>query len=288
MRSLPAESAQALPLHEVATLFPPMTDEEYADLVADIKSNGLLVPIDVCDGKVVDGRHRQLACFDAGVEPIYADCVVDGPLISEFEFVVAKNLKRRHLSASQKSMVSARISILSSVGKPPKANRNSVILPNKQPTIAESSKMLGVSEKSTRLARKVIEANKPVLIEAVDSGVVAVADAAKFTEKPEAEIAEKVAIIKGEGSTKPKTLEQAFKPKPKRKHFVYRQTKQALAWRGIIHGLEDIAKAMDKFTPDQFFKEAERQPRLYRDFLEALQPVRQRLTAFEEKASGSD
>jgi ParB-like chromosome segregation protein Spo0J len=58
------------PVHPIADLFPMMTDEELADLAADIKANGLLHPIVVDkEGALIDGRNRARACEIAGVEP---------------------------------------------------------------------------------------------------------------------------------------------------------------------------------------------------------------------------
>jgi len=54
--------------HEAANIFP--LDEEHIDeLAEDIKANGLLVPIEMLDGQIIDGRRRSMACERAGVEP---------------------------------------------------------------------------------------------------------------------------------------------------------------------------------------------------------------------------
>jgi ParB-like chromosome segregation protein Spo0J len=58
------------PVHPIADLFPMMTDEELANLAADIKANGLIHPV-VLDknGVLLDGRNRDRACQIAGIEP---------------------------------------------------------------------------------------------------------------------------------------------------------------------------------------------------------------------------
>jgi ParB-like chromosome segregation protein Spo0J len=63
-------SATKRPVHPIADLFPMMTDEELANLAADIKANGLIHPIVVDkDGVLLDGRNRDRACEIAGIEP---------------------------------------------------------------------------------------------------------------------------------------------------------------------------------------------------------------------------
>jgi ParB-like chromosome segregation protein Spo0J len=58
------------PVHPIADLFPMMTDEELANLAADIKANGLIHPLVVDkNGLLIDGRNRDKACQLAGIEP---------------------------------------------------------------------------------------------------------------------------------------------------------------------------------------------------------------------------
>ena len=48
-------------------VMPPLTDDDFAALKADIKANGLLIPVEVDeDGNVLDGHHRVRACTRAG------------------------------------------------------------------------------------------------------------------------------------------------------------------------------------------------------------------------------
>lgn len=87
-----------LQIHELASIFPRMPGEEFAALKLDIKANGLLEPIWLYDGKVLDGRHRYYACQETSVEPIFREYEGSDPR----GFVVSLNLKRRHLDATQR------------------------------------------------------------------------------------------------------------------------------------------------------------------------------------------
>jgi hypothetical protein len=92
------------PVHPIADLFPMMTDEELANLAADIKANGLIHPIVVDkDGLVIDGRNRARACEIAGIEP--ATVLFEG---DDFRaYIVASNIARRHMSKGQQAMAMA-------------------------------------------------------------------------------------------------------------------------------------------------------------------------------------
>jgi N6-adenosine-specific RNA methylase IME4/ParB-like chromosome segregation protein Spo0J len=85
--------------HPYADIFPLMSPDEFVALKQDIKQNGLLEPICLYEGKILDGRNRFKACQDVGVDPVTKDYEGDDPL----NFVVSLNLKRRHLSQSQKA-----------------------------------------------------------------------------------------------------------------------------------------------------------------------------------------
>lgn len=88
--------------HAVASLFPPMTDDEFAALKADIEANGLREPIWTHEGRIIDGRHRYRACCELGVTPITRTWDGRGSLTS---FVVSLNLHRRSLTSSQRAMI---------------------------------------------------------------------------------------------------------------------------------------------------------------------------------------
>jgi hypothetical protein len=73
-------------------------------LAFDIQANGLHVPIELLDGKIVDGRRRYLAFQRLGAAPQFKTVTVDDPI----GYVLSLNSHRRHLTPAQRSMCAAR------------------------------------------------------------------------------------------------------------------------------------------------------------------------------------
>jgi hypothetical protein len=91
--------------HPLAGLFPRMGRYEYEELKADIRRNGLRMPIVLYEGRILDGRNRFRACRETGILPRFFNYEGDDP-----EGVVASlNLHRRHLNPSQWAMIAARL-----------------------------------------------------------------------------------------------------------------------------------------------------------------------------------
>ncbi len=92
-------------IHPLANLIPAMAPEDFDQLVEGIRTNGLIEPIVLHEGKILDGRHRYKACQQVDVVPRFEPYTGNDPLA----FVIAKNLHRRHLSATQKAMLAAEL-----------------------------------------------------------------------------------------------------------------------------------------------------------------------------------
>ncbi len=93
-------------VHPAADVFPMMSDEDIAKLGADIKANGLKVPIRFyLDGKnrvLIDGRNRLEAMERAGVEPREWEVVCAGAApFDAVRWIVSLNIHRRHLTKEQ-------------------------------------------------------------------------------------------------------------------------------------------------------------------------------------------
>src|ERR1700733_7474148 len=92
--------------HPAACMFPMLKNDEgfkLEDLVKSITQTGLLNPIVLQDGKVLDGRNRLAACKLAGKEPLFVDFESLGFEGSIEEWVGGQNASRRDLTPSQKA-----------------------------------------------------------------------------------------------------------------------------------------------------------------------------------------
>jgi hypothetical protein len=89
--------------HDAAKLLPLLSEDKLKELADDIREHGLLNPIVLADGKVIDGRNRILACRIAGVIPTFIE--LKETTLSRVEWVIRQNVIRRHLTVTQLAVV---------------------------------------------------------------------------------------------------------------------------------------------------------------------------------------
>jgi hypothetical protein len=132
----------------LAKAIPPMTEDEFAELVADIEENDLRDPICIYGGKILDGWHRYRAMEELGrsLEETMVfdfDTKVDGK--SPEAYVLSRNLHRRHLNltAVQKAAFVAEILEGLPIAKPGRQSSSDQLSPigdNYQPSAKEQIK----------------------------------------------------------------------------------------------------------------------------------------------------
>lgn len=159
--------------HPAANIFPMLGEPDLAALAEDIRAHGLRNPVVVIGSKVLDGRNRLAACERLGIEATFVQYEGDDPVA----FVLSHNLHRRHLNESQRAMVAARIATLRK-GRP--VVDKSANMPIFAPTQKEAADKLSVGDRSVRHAREVIERAAPEVVQAVESGKLAVSAAAEL------------------------------------------------------------------------------------------------------------
>lgn len=158
--------------HPLAELFPLIEGDEFEQLTEDISANGLREPIWLYEGKILDGRNRARACELSGIEPEYREYAGEHPTA----FVVSLNLKRRHLSTSQRSIIAARLANLRH-GQKTSDTANAV-------TQSVAAQTLNVSTDSLQRASKVLDEGIEEVVDAVMEGVLSTAAAATIVKEP--------------------------------------------------------------------------------------------------------
>jgi ParB/RepB/Spo0J family partition protein len=105
---LPPGNTTKYKAHALAETVPgEMGKDEFAALCASIKANGQQNPIIIYEDQILDGRHRERACQQLKVKPIYAKFT--GTKEEAIALVLIWNLDRRQLTSIQRGVVAARM-----------------------------------------------------------------------------------------------------------------------------------------------------------------------------------
>jgi hypothetical protein len=183
--------------HPICLLIPSADDDELHDLADDIRAHGLIDPIVLFEGMILDGRNRAAACERAGVEPRYVQ--FGGGREDALILVISHNLKRRHLTkqAIADAMVAAEdFNLHYTLAEPAAPAAAPAHGPEPQPVIKITEPKTASSRKLAQAAggvvshvmiaatRKVKEKGEPELQEAVKRGRIGVQDAAKAADLP--------------------------------------------------------------------------------------------------------
>jgi ParB-like chromosome segregation protein Spo0J len=164
--------------HPLAEIFPPLEGEEFSALAEDIKANGLRSPVVLFEGKILDGRNRWKACERIGVKPKTIEYRGDDPL----GYVISLNLNRRHLTPGQRAMVAEKIVTATHGG-----HRHGQVKGSRDPltpevTRDEAAGIAGASTGTMKRVRTVLDRGTKQLQDAVATGKIEPAIAAKLTE----------------------------------------------------------------------------------------------------------
>jgi ParB-like chromosome segregation protein Spo0J len=149
-------------------VFPVMSDPEIDELAEDIKTNGLSHPIVIFAGKILDGWNRFLACKRVGVIPDFVEYSGDTPI----QFSLSLNLRRRHLTTSQRSAIAADLANLQD------GQRADYAAASNEAAVSqgEAAELLNVSRSGVQRAADVRTAD-PELHDKVKAGEMSLEDA---------------------------------------------------------------------------------------------------------------
>ena len=158
----------SLEFHALAEVFPPIQGEDFNELVADVRAHGVREPIWLFEGQILEGRHRYLAAQAAGVDCPIRPYEGNDPL----GFVISMNLKRRHLTTSQRAMVAAKLANMRQGERTDLPSIEGRFVSQEQ-----AAKLLNVGVASVERAKIVQSSGEPELIAAIDSGELSVSGA---------------------------------------------------------------------------------------------------------------
>src|SRR5713101_7162466 len=88
--------------HPLAELFPLIEGQEFDALAEDVRRNGIIVPIILYQGKILDGRNRYRAAKAAGHQFTAKDFRDLAAGLDPKAFVISANIARRQLTSKQK------------------------------------------------------------------------------------------------------------------------------------------------------------------------------------------
>jgi hypothetical protein len=209
-------------IHQSAEVFPMMSRQELEGLKASIEVEGLLERIAIVDDQIIDGRNRYKVLQELGradQPDDYEDFTFRFAAPCEewhepIDYVVAKNLHRRHLNVGQRAESAVKIKKRKALEakerkraygekfgeKHPKEEVQENVpepLENTGQARDQAGELVGVSGRTVDHAEKVFESENSTeeLKDAVRSGEVAVSSAAAIVDLPTDE--QREAIAKG-------------------------------------------------------------------------------------------
>ena len=200
-------------------LIPPLSDDEFEQLKANILSEGCREPLLVWDGVLIDGHNRYQICTDNQIEYETSEIELDS-YTDALIWIVHNQFGRRNLSGfaraelalKLKDFIAEKAKGKNYLGGKEKASQNSV-----EPidTQKELAKQAGVSHDTIHKVEKVTNQGSDELRQAAREGKVSTNTAATIAELPKDEQSE--IIAKGEKEILQKAKEiRAVKAEKKR------------------------------------------------------------------------
>ena len=178
--------------HPLSAAFPSMSAEEFSELKDSIAVNGVLNPITIYQGMVIDGWHRYTAANQLNME--CAEVELED-WIDPRDFVIAQNKTRRHITAAQLAMATTAVYAWNKVGRP--QNTAGTAQLNTAGTAQfksakELAQIAGVGVRSIQQAKAVQTNAAPEVKQAVKDGRIGLEKASAIAKLPAAEQAQAI------------------------------------------------------------------------------------------------
>ena len=206
---------------EFQSLIPPLADEEYSQLEANLKKDGCRDPLVTWQGIIVDGHNRFEICTRHGIgfEQIRKHFADRSEAI---EWIIRNQFGRRNLSAFQRTELALRLE--ESIRARAKANmlkgtnqhspkQNSAEASQHIETREEIAKLAGVSRDTVDKVKQIKKSATPEIKEALAKGEISINKAHQTVKTPKPETDPIEAVVEdgtmddeGPATPKPKRL----------------------------------------------------------------------------------
>jgi hypothetical protein len=177
--------------HPISELIPAMSDQDYARLREDIQAHGLLQPITLYEGQILDGRHRHRVCSELGITPRFTEFSGDSQTAAQFVF--SQNLARRQLSKGQLALAGVKLKAFYSERARERqkvlGRHHGALLPVNLPEGVgdardEAARLVGVSGRTVDHAERVMNEAHPDVVAKVESGEMSLNEAISLLALP--------------------------------------------------------------------------------------------------------
>lgn len=182
-------STEPFPLHPLAEAFRPWDKAEEEVAVNSLEELGQLDPIEVYAGQVVDGANRQRTLIAKGMPVRWTDITrkIESNKISIEQYVIGKNLSRRHLTSSERAMIAAKILAGAAGAKAIKPGRGRPKKGSDYVDFQSVASTAKVGQTDAKAAMRVLQQGGKELIEKVEKGQISVREAAASLALPNTE-----------------------------------------------------------------------------------------------------
>ena len=212
--------------HPLSAAFPQMGTSDWEEHKASVLELGVLNPVTIYQGMVIDGWHRYRAAKEVGVN-CPSQLLQQG--VDPQKFVIAQNKARRNLTAAQLAAATVMVYEWHGVGANQHSREGTECPPSK--STSDLAEIAGVSERTIKQAKVVQSKGAQAVQEAVKSGKLGLPKAAAIARLPEAEQA---AAIDKPSPRKPK-------PEPAaEEHYDPEKDGQAEAMQGLLEEVDAL------------------------------------------------
>lgn len=187
---MPAGSYGGRRAHPLADVFPLLDGPAYQELKERISRNGLIHPVTMYEGMILDGRNRKRACQELGIPAAERQFTGDDPAA----YVWDENAARRQLTPSQIAMAAQALETLGWGQRGDYTNAETPAGASAALTREEIARRTGASTTGMDRAKRVRTRGVPEVVAAVESGVLPLTTAERVVAKPKEEQAKIMAL----------------------------------------------------------------------------------------------